>query len=74
MPNYVAMPPMLCGMLRRSERTPPAVDPEKEAHIIWALASSLGTEVAFGELSAEEAQTMMHYYLDRILGGFADTP
>jgi TetR/AcrR family transcriptional regulator, transcriptional repressor of bet genes len=55
-------------------RTPPAVDPEKEAHIVWSLASSLGTEVAFGELSAEEAQTMMHYYLDRILGGFADTP
>ena len=54
---------------REDLQTPQGVDPEKEAHIIWSLASSLGTEVAFGQLSAEDARTTMHYYLDRILGG-----
>lgn len=49
-------------------RTPPGVDPEKEAHIIWSLAGGLGTEVAFGQLAAEDAQTTMHYHLDRLLG------
>jgi TetR/AcrR family transcriptional regulator, transcriptional repressor of bet genes len=45
------------------------VDPEKEARIIWSLAGSLGTEIAFGQLSGEDARAMMHYYLDRVLGG-----
>lgn len=49
-------------------RAPQGVDPEKEAQIIWSLASSLGTEVVFGQLSAKDARTTMHYYLDRILG------
>lgn len=49
-------------------RTPPGVDPEKEARIIWSLASSLGAEIAFGQLTSEDARTTMHYHLDRILG------
>jgi AcrR family transcriptional regulator len=54
-------------------RTPPGVDPEKEARIIWSLASSLATEIAFGQLSTQDARATMHYYLDRILVGEAGT-
>lgn len=50
-------------------RASPEVDPAKEGRIIWALAGSLGTEIAFGQLSGEDARAMMHYHLDRVLGG-----
>lgn len=49
-------------------RSPPELDADQEAHIIWSLASSLGVEVAFGRTSAQDARTTLHYYLDRILG------
>ncbi len=49
-------------------RASPELDPDREARIIWSLASSLGIEVAFGQTSIHEARTTMHYYLDRTLG------
>jgi TetR/AcrR family transcriptional repressor of bet genes len=48
-------------------RTPSGIDPEKEARIIWSVASGLATEIAFGQLSTQDARATMHYYLDRIL-------
>jgi TetR/AcrR family transcriptional repressor of bet genes len=49
-------------------RASSGVDAEKEARIIWSLAGSLGTEIAFGQLSGREARATMHYHLDRVLG------
>ncbi len=49
-------------------RTPPGIDPEKEARIIWSVARLLATEIAFGHLSSEDARATMHYHLDRVLG------
>lgn len=49
-------------------RTPAEVDADREAHIMWALAGSLGTEVAFGQTSTQDARSVLGYYLDRTLG------
>ncbi|WP_186763470.1 TetR/AcrR family transcriptional regulator [Lentzea tibetensis] len=47
----------------------PALDAEREAHIIWSLANSLAAEVACGETTAHTARTTLRYHLDRVLGG-----
>lgn len=44
------------------------LDPEHEARILWALAPSLGVEVALDHLRIQEARGTLNYYLDRTLG------
>ena len=60
------------GIVRAAQadgRAAAGLDAEREAHIMWALAGSLGVEVAFGQTSFRDAQTALRYYLDRTLGG-----
>lgn len=49
-------------------RASPELDADREARIMWSLASSLGTEVAFGQTPVRDARTALLYYLDRTLG------
>lgn len=49
-------------------RTPAGIDPALEAEIVWSLADSLGTKVAFGQMSGEAARRAMQYHLDRLFG------
>ena len=57
---------------QKNHRAQPEVDAEKEAHIIWSLASSLSIEVAYGQISADQARSTMCYYLDRVLKPHSD--
>lgn len=49
-------------------RASPGLDADREAHLMWSLASGLGTEVAFGQTSVGDARTTLLYHLDRTLG------
>lgn len=64
------------GVVRAAQadhRTPPELDADQEARIMWSLASSLAIEVAFGRTSAQDAGTTLRYYLDRTLGRRPDS-
>lgn len=50
------------------DRAAPGLDPDREAHLIWSLANSLGIEIVCGQISAPDARATMRYYLDRTLG------
>ena len=65
------------GVVRAAQadgRAPAGLDADREARIMWALAGSLGIEVAFGQTSVRDAQTALRYYLGRTLGGRTDPP
>lgn len=49
-------------------RAAPDLDPVLEAHLMWSLATGLGTEVAFGHTPYARARDLLHYHLDRVLG------
>lgn len=65
------------GVVRAAQadgRASAGLDADREAHIMWALAGSLGIDVAFGQAPLRDAQTTLRYYLDRTLGARTDRP
>lgn len=60
------------GQAQQEGRAAAEVDPALEAEILWSLADSLGTKVAFGQLDAEQARATMDYHLQRLFGRAPD--
>ena len=64
--EIVALATAVIAQAREDRRVGQEVDPEREAHVLWALTCGLGAEVALYGASPATARAALEYHLRRI--------
>jgi len=64
--EIVALATAVIAQAREDRRVGQEVDPEREAHVLWALTCGLGAEVALYGASPATARATLEYHLRRV--------